>query len=320
MTRLLLVRIAASLLLSWLVLTGVFFLLHLLPGDPGAAFEDPRVPRAQRERLREIYGLDRPLAVQYGRWLAGIATGEWGYSFSQQRPVGAILGETLPPTLLLSATALAVELTVGFALGMLAAVRAHRFVDHLIRACSLALWSVPAFWFGLLLFLLFAIEWRFFPAGGWREVGSRAGALAAGGDIGWHLVLPALALGLPAGAATARFVRATLLEQLSAPFVTSALARGLSPSRVLWRHALRAGLGPITQVAGLSLAALLSGTLAVEVVFAWPGLGRATYEALVARDYPLLLAGTAVSALAVLAGSFVAETIHAALDPRVRDA
>lgn len=320
MTRLFFVRFATSLLLAWLVLTGVFFLLHLLPGEPGAAFEDPRVPSGQRERLRAIYGLDRPLAVQYGRWLAGVARGEWGYSFSQQRPVGAILRETLPPTLLLSTAALAVELTVGLALGILAAARAHRPVDHLIRASSLALWSVPAFWFGLLLFLLFAIEWRLFPAGGLQEVGSSAGFLARSREIGWHLVLPALALGLPAGAATARFVRATLLEQLSEPFVTSALARGLSPRRVLWRHALRAGLGPIAQVAGLSLAALLSGTLAVEVVFAWPGLGRATYEALVARDYPLLLAGTAAAAFAVLAGSFLAETVHAVLDPRVRDA
>ncbi|MGE0641280.1 MAG: ABC transporter permease [Thermoanaerobaculia bacterium] len=309
-------RLLATVALAWIVLTAVFFLLHALPGEPGAAFEDPRVPPRQRAQLREIYRLDRPLAVQYASWLGGVARGEWGYSFSRQRPVSAILGETLPPTLLLSSAALGVELALGLGLGVFAAARAHRLSDHLIRAGSLLLWSVPAFWFGLLLFLLFAIRWPLFPAGGMTDLGP--GTSAFGGLFG-HLVLPALALGVPAGAATARFVRATLLDQLSEPYITAARARGLSFRSLLWNHALRAGLGPILQVAGLSLAALLSGTLVVEVVFAWPGLGRATYEALVARDYPLLLAGTTLSALTVLAGSLVVESVHALVDPRVRD-
>jgi peptide/nickel transport system permease protein len=313
LTRRALSRLGASLLLVWLVLTGVFFLLHLLPGDPGTIFEDPRVPRAQRERLRAVYGLDRPLVEQYGRWLRGVASGEWGYSFSQQRPVATILRETLPATLLLSSTAFVLELGLGIGLGMLAAARARSLLDGTIRVLSMALGATPAFWLALLLFLAFAIRIPLFPAGGMRTPGSGPGLLA-------HLVLPALALGLPAAAAAARFVRATLLEQMAQPFHLSARARGLAPARVFLQHALRPGLAPIVQLAGLSLAALLSGTLAVEVVFAWPGLGRASYDALVARDYPLLLAGTAISTLVVVAGSFLAESLHAALDPRVRDA
>lgn len=321
MTRALLGRFASALLAGWIVLTAVFFLLRLLPGEPGAAFEDPRVPQEYRQRLRAIYGLDRPLPEQYARWVGGVARGEWGYSLSQHRPVGEILRETAPNTLLLSGAALLVELGLGLALGVAAAARAGSRFDHGLRAISLALWSVPTFWLGLMLIAGFAVALPLFPPGAMRAVESGSfGLWRRALDFAWHLALPAAAIGLPAAAATARFVRSMVLERLGEPFVQSARARGLSARRVLWGHALRAGLAPIAQLAGLSLAALLSGTIAVEVVFGWPGLGRATYDALVARDYPLLLAGTALSATFVLAGSFLAEALQAWLDPRLRDA
>lgn len=320
MARALLARLGSTLVLVWLVLSGAFFLLHLLPGEPGAVYEDPRVPREHRQRLRAIYGLDRPLLEQYARWLGGVARGEWGYSLSQQRPVTRILAETVPATLTLALAALALELTLGLGLGLAAAARARSRLDGAIRNLSLALWAMPAFWLALLLFLLFALEWPLFPAGGMRALDRPAGALAGARDLVAHLTLPAIALGLPAAAALARFVRATVLEQMAQAFFLSARARGLSPARVLVRHALRPGLAPIAQAVGLSFAGLLSGSLAVEVVFAWPGLGRAAYDALSARDYPLLLAATAVSTLCVVGGSFVAEALQLAFDPRVRDA
>ncbi len=321
MTRALLGRATSALLAAWIVLSAVFFLLHLLPGEPGAAFEDPRVPQEQRLRLRAIYGLDRPLPEQYARWIGGVARGEWGYSLSQHRPVGEILRETAPNTLLLSGAALLIELGLGLALGVAAAARVGSPFDHALRGISLALWSLPAFWLGLMLIAGFAVALPLFPPGAMRAVEAGSfGLWRRGLDLVWHLALPAAALGLPAAAATARFVRSTVLERLGEPFVQSARARGLSASRVLWGHALRAGLAPIAQLAGLSLAAVLSGTVAVEVVFGWPGIGRATYDALVARDYPLLLAGTALSATFVLAGSFLAEALQAWLDPRLRDA
>lgn len=321
MIRPLLARLAAALAACWIVLTAVFFLLRLLPGEPGTIFEDPRVPQEQRLRLRAVYGLDRPLPEQYLRWLGGVARGEWGYSLSQHRPVGQILRESAPNTLLLSSAALLLELGLGLALGVAAAARAGSLADRTVRVLSITLWSLPTFWFGLMLLAAFAVAWPIFPPGTMHSVGAEAfGPGRRGLDLAWHLALPAAAIGLPAAAATARFVRATVLERLAEPFVQSARARGLSTRRVLWTHGLRAGLGPIAQLAGLSLAALLSGTIAVEVVFAWPGIGRATFDALVARDYPLLLAGTALSASFVLAGSFLAESLQAWLDPRLRDA
>ncbi len=321
MIRTLLARLGTALLAGWIVLTTVFFLLRMLPGDPGTLFENPRVPQEQRLRLRAVYGLDRPLPEQYLRWLGGVARGEWGYSLSQNRPVGQILRESAPHTLLLSSAALLLELGLGLALGVFAAARAGSLADRGLRLLSLTLWSLPTFWFGLMLLAAFSVAWPLFPPGAMRSV--EADAFGAGGrllDLLWHLALPAAAIGLPAAAATARFVRATVLERMGEPFVQSARARGLSARRVLWTHALRAGLGPIAQLAGLSLAALLSGTIAVEVVFGWPGIGRATFDALVARDYPLLLAGTALSAAFVLVGSFLAELMQAWLDPRLRDA
>ena len=319
--RALLARLTSALLASWIVLTAVFFLLRLLPGEPGTIFEDPRVPQEQRQRLRTIYGLDRPLPEQYVRWLGGVARGEWGYSLSQHRPVGQILRETAPNTLLLSGAALLLELGLGLALGVAAAARADSVADRGMRLLSITLWSLPTFWLGLMLMAAFAVALPLFPPGAMRSVD--ADELGLGRrvlDLLWHLALPAAAIGVPAAAATARFVRSTVLERLGEPFVQSARARGLSAGRVLWTHALRAGLAPIAQLAGLSLAALLSGTIAVEVVFGWPGIGRATYDALVARDYPLLLAGTALSAAFVLAGSFLAELLQTWLDPRLRDA
>lgn len=320
MTRALLARLGAAGVACWIVLTSVFFLLRLLPGEPGAIYEDPRVPAEQRTRIRELYGLDRPLGEQYVRWLGGVVRGEWGYSLTQHRPVGRILGEAVPKTLLLSTAALGVELVLGLLLGLAAAARAGSAVDRAIRVVSLALWSLPTFWFGLMLLALFAVIWPLFPPGSFRSVAPASpGSLYGAVDILWHLALPAAAIGIPAAAATARFVRATVLEQLATPFAQSARARGLGRVRVLWNHALRPGLAPIAQLVGLSLAALLSGTLAIEVVFALPGVGRTTFDALVARDYPLLLAGTALSAAFVVAGSFLAEAAQAWFDPRCRD-
>ncbi|MEO8274763.1 MAG: ABC transporter permease [Thermoanaerobaculia bacterium] len=320
-TRAIFARLGAAVLAGWIVLTAVFFLLRLLPGGPGAAFEDPRVPAEHRLRLRALYGLDRPLPEQYVRWLAGVVRGEWGYSLSQHRPVSRIVRETAPKTLLLSSAALLLEFTVGLTLGVAAARRAGSKLDQGLRGISIALWSIPTFWLALMLLAVFAVATPLFPPGALHSVGAEswsAGRRAL--DLLWHLALPAAAIGIPAAAATARFVRATVLERLNEPFVQSARARGLSTRRVLWSHALRAGLAPIAQLAGMSLAALLSGTIAVEVVFAWPGIGRATYDALVARDYPVLLAGTALSAAFVLGGSFLAEALQAWLDPRLREA
>lgn len=312
-------RSAAALALLIVVLTGAFALLEALPGDAAAAFEDPRVPPAQRARLRAVYGLDRPAPERFVRFLGAAARGDWGYSFSHHRPVAQVLGAALPWTLALAGAALALEFGLGIPLGLWAARRAGSAADHALRAGALALWTLPSFWLGLLLLLAFAFGWRLLPPGGVGSPGAESWPLGARlVDFARHLALPAAAIGLPAAAATARFVRASLLEIAGEGFLLAARARGLAPGRVVWGHALRAAASPVLQLFGLSLASLLSGSLAVEVVFGWPGLGRVTYEALGARDQPVLLAGATLAAVTVLAGSLVAELAHLALDPRVR--
>lgn len=321
MGRFLLRRLAACLVLVWLVLTGTFFLLHLAPGGPGGALEDPRIPSEQRLRLREIWGLDRPLPVQYGRFLAAAARGEWGHSFQHHRPVAAVVAGALPATLLLAGAALAVEWTLGLLLGVAAARRPGGALDQSLRVVSLVLYSLPTFWLGLMAVLLFSFHWPLFPPSHLASVGAEAlPPLRRLADLAWHLALPALAVGLPSAAALARFVRGSLVETLGQEFVLAARARGLSARRVLFGHALRASLAPLSQLFGLSLAFLLSGTLAVEVVFAWPGIGRVTFDALTARDYPVVLATTALSATMVVLGSLAADLLLAWADPRVRRA
>jgi len=319
MAAFLLRRSASALLLLLFVLSGTFFLLHLAPGDPAVIVEDPRVPPAQRAELHRLWGLDRPLGVQYLAWLVAAARGEWGYSFQHHRAVSQVLGEALPPTLLLAGSALGIEWLVGLPLGVAAARRRGRAFDHLVRGASLFVYSIPVFWLGLMAILCFSLRWPLFPA---RHLHAPdAAELSAFGrlaDTLHHLVLPALALGLPSAAALARFVRASLLDALRQDFVLAARARGLGETRVVWRHALRNALGSLTQLFGLSLAFLLSGTLTVEVVFAWPGLGRVTFDALMTRDFPVVLASTAISAAMVVVGSLVADLLLAWADPRVR--
>ncbi len=314
-------RSAGTLALLLLVVSATFFLLEALPGGPGVVPEDARVPRDQAERLRSAWGLDRPLVERYFRFLGSALVGEWGPSFTHQRSAARVVADALPWTLLLAVAALAVELLLGLVLGVAAARWPEGFFDRATRAVTLALRAIPGFWLALLLLALFAVRWPVLPAGGVGAWSAGEGpTLARFADLFRHLLLPALALGLPAAAGSARFVRAALLEIAGEPFIAAARARGLPRRTVALRHALRAAAAPLVQQLGFSLGGLLSGALAVEVVFAWPGLGRVAFDALGARDYPVLLAGATLSAVAVLAGSLAAELAHAALDPRVRDA
>jgi len=314
-------RIGRSLLVFLFVLSAVFVLLELLPGGPGAVTEDARVPADQQQRLRHVLGLDRPAPERYVRFLVAAVHGDWGVSFSSQRPVAGLVAEAARPTLELGAAALAIEFLLGVPLGALAARWAGGRFDRLLRGGSLLLWSVPSFWLGLAMVLVFAVLLPWAPAGGIAAAGGVAGGGAARTlDTLAHLALPALALGLPAAAGLARFARSALLEVAGEPFVLAARARGLPPLRLFVRYELLPASASLIQLLGFSVGSLLSGALAIEIVFSRPGLGRLTYDALAARDYPVLLATAALAAAMVLAASVVAELLHAMLDPRVRRA
>ncbi len=313
-------RLGAAALLLLLVLSLLFALLQLAPGDPADRLLDPRIGSQQRQALRLAYGLDRPPHEQYLRWLAAMLRGDLGVSIGQSRPVAEVLGDHLGPTLLLAAAALLVQNVTGLLLGVAAARRAGRRTDHLIRTGSALLYSLPTFWLALIALAVFSYHLGLFPPGHMRSVG--AGELSPAGrllDLLHHLALPALVLGLAAGGATARFVRNGLLDNLGADFVRTARAKGLTRRRIVWLHALRNAATPLAQIIGLSLPFLLSGALIVEVVFSWPGVGRLTYDSVMQRDYPVVLATTALSGLLVIVGSLLADLLQMALDPRLRD-
>lgn len=320
MTAFLLRRLAVSTLLVLLVLTATFALLHVVPGEPGLLFEDPRVPREQLDHLRQLYGLDRPLGQRYVSWLRAVTwEGDWGTSFVHQRPVTQVVARAVPPTLLLAGTALALQFLLGTLLGVWAARRRGRPADHLLRVAALFLYALPTFWVALLAVLLLTELWPLFPASHMARVG--ASELPTGVrllDRLHHLVLPVAVLTLTGAGALARFSRNSLLEAISQDYVPAARARGLTESRVVWTHALRNAVVPLIQVFGLAFPVLLSGALVIEVIFSWPGMGQLAYNAILTRDTPLILAITALTGAMVVLGNLLADLLHAAVDPRVR--
>lgn len=301
--------------------TLAFVLAHLAPGDP-FAIDDPRLTAATRDALRARFGLDRPLAEQYLRWLGAAARGDFGWSFSRHQPVGRAIADALPATLLLMGTGLALAFAIGITLGAWQAARRGRPLARVADGVMLLLYATPDFWLALLALLAFAYWLPVFPAGGAVDplLHDAMGPWGRLLDRLRHLALPALVVASLAGAMIARYQRAALLEVLSADYVLAARARGLGERRVVLRHALRNALGPVITLLGLALPALLGGALFVERVFDWPGVGQLALGAVASRDYPLITASVAVSGLLVAAGATVADLLARLVDPRLRDA
>lgn len=322
MRRLLLRRLAAAPLTVAGIVLAVFLLVEAAPGSPAdAILGDRPVDPATRTRLEAAWGLDRPAPARLAAWAASLARGDLGWSISRSRPVTRVLSDAIPATLVLSGLALAVHLAAGFATGILAARRRGRLADRAIQTASLVLWSAPAFWLGLVAVLLFAYAIPIFPASSSHSIGaSDWPAWRRAADLVWHAALPSLVLGLSSAAVLAQHVRAGLVRALGDAFVRAARARGAGSSRAMRAHALRHALRPAVHLAGLSLPSLVSGALAIEVVFGWPGMGRVAYDAVLARDVPLVLASTLAASVLVVLGSLGADLGAMALDPRVRRA
>jgi len=312
-------RVGAALLTVLAVVTLVFFAIHLAPGTPFLPSGDRPLDPAVEAGLRARFGLDRPLGAQYVSYLGALARGDLGESFYQQRPVGEALAQALPNTLVLAGSALAVDFVLGTLLGVLMAARAGRRSDRWLGAVTLVVYALPTFWLGLLLLLAFGQWLHWLPVGGVTDPVLHD-ALGFGGrfvDRVRHLVLPALSLGLVGAAGTARFQRAAMLEALGQGFVRTARAGGLSERQVLG-HALRNALLPSITLLGLALPFLLTGSVVVESVFSWPGMGKLAADAIQGRDYPVVLAATLVAAVLVVCGSLLADLLYAAADPRIR--
>jgi ABC-type dipeptide/oligopeptide/nickel transport system permease component len=303
-TRFLVRRLALAVPVLLGVATLVFALIHLVPGDPVHAMLGESAAPADVALLRTRLGLDRPLIVQYASYMKGVATGNLGRSLRTDQPVARVIAERMPATAELALAALVLAIGTAIPLGILAAVRAGKAVDYAATTLSLVGISMPTFWLGPLLALVFSV------ALGWLPVSGR-GTLA-------HLVLPAVTLGAPLAAVLARMTRASMLEELREPYVLAARARGVSIARAVVKHAFRNSLVPIVTVVGLQLGSVLTGAVITETIFAWPGVGRLLVQSIGARDYPAVQGCILLIAATYVAANLLVDLLYGWLDPRIR--
>ncbi len=313
MAGFLLRRLGHALLVLLVVCTVTFGIVHAAPGGP-SLLADPKLSIAERAAIEQRLGVDRPIAVQYGRWLARLARGDLGHSFLYQTSTVSTIMERLPNTLLLAGAALLLTIAVAVPVAAWCAERPGGLLDRLAGALALGAISVPVFWLGILAILAFAVYAHLLPAGGASDVGGSDSI----GDRLRHLVLPALVLAAAGTAELFRYTRASALAQRARPFVRTARAKGVPERGVRWRHAMRNACIPVVTVIGLQLPRLVGGAAITETVFSWPGMGRLGIEAALARDYPLIMGITLLVSVGVLFASFLVDLAYVALDPRLR--
>ena len=297
-------RVALTLPVAWLVVTLVFGLIHLVPGDPIAQMLGEGASVTEVARLRHELGLDRPIMEQYRAYLVGLYHGNLGLSFRDQQPVADSIRARYPATIELAVAALAFSLLFSIPAGVIGAIRKGRIADRALGLVSLLGVSLPNFALGPLLILLFSI------ALGWLPVSGRDGIS--------HLILPAVTLGMGIAAMTMRMVRSSMLEEIHQDYVRTARAKGLPERTVLYKHALRNGLLPVITILGLQTGALLAGAFVTETIFSWPGLGRLTIQAINARDYPLVQGCILTITLTYIFVNLFTDVMYSVIDPRIR--
>lgn len=293
----------------------LFLLLQLPAGGPADVFAaDPSASPQAIERIEELWGLDRPLHVQYLTWLGNVVRGDWGFSFGERRPARAVVLERLGNTLWLTGGALLVGLVLGVGLGVATAATRSRAARAGLQLLSVLGMSVPTFWSGTLVLLFFGVRLGWIPSGGMGTVGSSFSA----SDLLRHLAAPAIVLGSVYVAQWSRFVHAGLEEAMREDYVRTARAKGRRPTALLFRHAFPNAAIPLVTVLGLELPRLVSGAMVTEVVFSWPGLGRLLTDSLLGRDYPVVMASLMILVLLVITANLLTDLAYGLLDPRVR--
>jgi peptide/nickel transport system permease protein len=312
-------RLVKGVIVLFAIIVLNFFLIRLAPGDPamvmaGEAGASDQIFVAQ---LREKFGLDRPLPEQLFRYVKGIASFDLGFSFRQQMPVSKLIMDRLPATLLLTMTAFAISLVFGILFGVLAARFAGTWADTAITVLALVFYATPLPWLALMAILLFSVVTDWLPSFGYETVGANYTGLAHVLDVGAHLIMPAAAIGLFFMATYTRMTRASMLEVNRLDFVKTARAKGLSNSVIQRRHVLRNALLPVVTLAGVHSGTLIGGAVLTETVFAWPGIGRLMYEALLQRDYNLLLGVFVICSAMVLIFNLVTDLVYRLVDPRI---
>jgi peptide/nickel transport system permease protein len=325
MAAFLLRRVLGAIPLLLGIATLIFFVINLAPGDPTAVFLNPNVPPEVVDQLRRNFGLDQPIHIRYVRWLAAFVQGDFGFSFAQSRPVWDVLRETIPNTLVLASLALVLVFASGVLIGLLQAVRQYSWSDKVLSIVSLFFYSMPSFWLGLMLMLVFGLkahQWGWpiaLPPTGMTSIDYEF--LSLGGKIMdriAHLILPVATLTLVLAAGIARYTRGQMLEVIRQDYIRTARAKGVPERTVMFHHALRNSLIPVITLLGLYLPLLFSGAVFVEVIFSWPGMGRLIVDAIFQRDYPLVMATSFFFAALVVMGNLLADLLYAVADPRIR--
>ncbi len=298
-----------------------FVIIHLSPGRPTdtVVYGNPKLGTDTRTRLDALYGLDKPLPVQYWHWLTRLIKLDFGTSFNDNRPVMKKIMERLPATILLNTLALLVIFVVAIPLGVVSAAKRDTPFDKTVTVASFIAYAMPTFWLALLLMMLFGVYWRILPLGGMYSANYEylsAGKKAL--DLLWHLILPVFVSAFGGFASITRYSRSQMLEVLNQDYIRTARAKGLPEYKVIYKHALRNALLPIITLLGLSLPGLIGGGVIFETIFSWPGMGRLGWEAVMSRDYPVIMGVGVLSAILTLLGNLVADILYAYADPRIR--
>ncbi len=316
MTTYILRRALQALPILFLLSVFLFGVVRLMPGGPLAQAErNPNVSPEQLAALRVRLGLDQPLPIQYVKWIkAFVLEGDWGYSIKFRRPVAEMIWERVPATLILFGAGFIVMLLFAIPIGVYSAIKPYSFFDNLITTFSFAGQSVPVYWMGLVLIVIFYLNVQLFPAGGMYTIGREGEVL----DLLWHLVLPITAMSFSWIAWYSRFLRSSMRDTLNEDYIRTARAKGLSARMVHFRHALRNALLPLVTLIALDLPTVFGGAVFIEAIFAWPGMGRLFWDAAKGRDYPILLAVMMIYAALTLLFNLIADIVYGVLDPRIR--
>ena len=317
--RFILRKVVAAALTIAVIICANFFIFRMAPGDPvRMMFRDPRVSAESLELMKQKFGLDKPLSGQFVAYVKNLARGDLGLSFSQRKPVLEVLASRIPNTLLLVVTALTIAIVLGVALGAVAGWLSGTKIDTFILTASVTMYSIPTFALGIILLLIFAYLLPIFPLGGISTPASGYEGFEIVTDIGWHMFLPAFSIIIWYVGEYVILTRSSMIDAMGQEYITTAWAKGLKKYKILKNHALRNALLPVITISGVNLAFAAAGVIEAETVFAWPGVGRLTYDAVSQRDYPLLQGVFMLFAFAIVLANLAIDLIYGYIDPRIK--
>lgn len=320
MQRYLIRRILSMIPLLLGVSIIAFVIMNLAPGDPAIMYMDPNEPFDQTtlDAIRVRMGLDQPLPVRYLSWLGRTVRGDLGYSFVSRRPVIEEITARLPNTLLLAVTSLTISLLLGSLIGVYSALNRYRVSDYAITVVAFIGLSTPGFWLALMMIVLFSGYLGWLPSVGMRSARVEPGMINEMIDVGRHMIMPIIALSMPSIASWCRYVRSSMLEVLDQDYIRTARSKGLPGRVVVGRHALRNAVIPIITLFGMSIGGIVGGSVLIETVFSWPGMGRLGVNAIFSRDFPVVMGVTLLGSMLVMMGNLISDVMYALVDPRIR--